>query len=394
MGTDLVSACIFCAGWLLGMDLTPRDGLSGQMGFSYATMARRYDVSPDPRGLLRRHAEVRPGRPGQRLAGARRPRRRNAGERVARARGLRHLARPAGAQGARRTSTGSSPSGTGRYENFALLGRLKVGERDSVELAVDRRAESATDLISVGEREPRARLLALALGLAGRRGRGLAPPLAGARGRGGLPLDEAGRLQLVARILPERLGQHVRRRRRGALAVQGVDAAAARRGDVGRPRRPPREPSRLRRPRRVAAGVLRGGAPGRRLLLDEDGPLPHVDVRPPAPAVRVDRRARDGADRPSTAATTRIPRTTSSTSTSRSATPFRRRSACASASCSRGARRRCCCTTRPAACPTSRSTCTGAASSAAGSRPRSARPRRPSSSGPTSPSARPVPVTC
>ena len=27
MGTDLVSACIFCAGWLLGMDLTPRDGL-------------------------------------------------------------------------------------------------------------------------------------------------------------------------------------------------------------------------------------------------------------------------------------------------------------------------------------------------------------------------------
>ena len=46
MGTDLVSACIFCAGWLLGMDLAPRDGLSGQMGFSYATMARRYDVSP------------------------------------------------------------------------------------------------------------------------------------------------------------------------------------------------------------------------------------------------------------------------------------------------------------------------------------------------------------
>ena len=41
MGTDLVSACIFCAGWLLGMDLAPRNGLGGQMGFSYSTMARR-----------------------------------------------------------------------------------------------------------------------------------------------------------------------------------------------------------------------------------------------------------------------------------------------------------------------------------------------------------------
>ena len=47
MGTDLVSACIFCAGWLLGMDMAPRGGLSGQMGFSYATMARRYDVTSE-----------------------------------------------------------------------------------------------------------------------------------------------------------------------------------------------------------------------------------------------------------------------------------------------------------------------------------------------------------
>ncbi|HWZ84808.1 MAG TPA: hypothetical protein VN032_01320, partial [Thermoanaerobaculia bacterium] len=47
MGTDLVSACIFCAGWLLGMDLAPSNGLTGQMGFSYATMARRYDVTPE-----------------------------------------------------------------------------------------------------------------------------------------------------------------------------------------------------------------------------------------------------------------------------------------------------------------------------------------------------------
>jgi hypothetical protein len=41
-------------------------------------------------------------------------------------------------------------SGTGRYENFALLGRYALGERDSIELALDRRAESATDLINIG----------------------------------------------------------------------------------------------------------------------------------------------------------------------------------------------------------------------------------------------------
>jgi hypothetical protein len=41
-------------------------------------------------------------------------------------------------------------SGTGRYENFALLGRVKLDDRDSIELAIDRRAESATDLINVG----------------------------------------------------------------------------------------------------------------------------------------------------------------------------------------------------------------------------------------------------
>src|SRR5215471_10931308 len=45
MGSDLVSACIFCAGLLLGHDLTPRPGFSGEMGFSYATLARRYDVT-------------------------------------------------------------------------------------------------------------------------------------------------------------------------------------------------------------------------------------------------------------------------------------------------------------------------------------------------------------
>ena len=44
MGIDLVSACVFCAGMLLGTDLSPRPGLGGELGFSYATLARRYDI--------------------------------------------------------------------------------------------------------------------------------------------------------------------------------------------------------------------------------------------------------------------------------------------------------------------------------------------------------------
>jgi hypothetical protein len=149
MGTDLVSACIFCAGWLLGMDLAPRNGLGGQMGFSYATMARRYDVTPqrvDASDVTPKFALIGLGNAWPAADGL------GAGT-------------PASEWGAR-VAFGTShdqqerkelgdlerilASGTGRYENFALLGRVRVGERDSVELAVDRRAESATDVINIG----------------------------------------------------------------------------------------------------------------------------------------------------------------------------------------------------------------------------------------------------
>lgn len=149
MGTDLVSACIFCAGMLLGMDLTPRMGLGGEMGFSYATMARRYDVTDTrvdssdvtPKFVLidlgNAHAAA-----GELGAGT-----------------------PA-FQWQARVAFGTShdeqerkeledlerivATGTGRYENFAVLGRIPVSLTDSAEVAVNRRAESATDLINIG----------------------------------------------------------------------------------------------------------------------------------------------------------------------------------------------------------------------------------------------------
>jgi hypothetical protein len=40
MGSDLVSACVFCAGLLLGTDLTPWPGYSAEAAFSYATSAK------------------------------------------------------------------------------------------------------------------------------------------------------------------------------------------------------------------------------------------------------------------------------------------------------------------------------------------------------------------
>lgn len=151
MGTDLVSACIFCAGWLLGMDLAPRDGLSGQMGFSYATMARRYDVSPirvdasdiTPKFVLVGLGDAWPALDG---LGAGTP----ASEWQARvAFGTSHDQQERKAlpeEGLDRILT----SGTGRYENFALLGRIQLDDRNSVEIALNRRANSSTDLVDIG----------------------------------------------------------------------------------------------------------------------------------------------------------------------------------------------------------------------------------------------------
>lgn len=149
MGSDLVSACIFCAGWLLGTNLPPPDGLSGQMGFSYSTMARRYDVAENrvdssdvtPKFVLIGMGNAWPAADG---LGAGTP----ASEWRARvAFGTSHDQQERKALGdLDRILT----SGTGRYENFALLGRIKLSDRDSIEVAFDRRAESATDLVNIG----------------------------------------------------------------------------------------------------------------------------------------------------------------------------------------------------------------------------------------------------
>lgn len=149
MGPDLVSACIYCAGMLLGMDLSPRMGLSTDIGFSYATLARRYDVSADrvdasdvtPKFILIGIGNARGAREG---LGAGTPE-------------FEWRARVAFAPSHDEQEIKASPElerintdGTGRYENFALVLRFPLGARDSVEIAANRRNHSATDLINIG----------------------------------------------------------------------------------------------------------------------------------------------------------------------------------------------------------------------------------------------------
>jgi hypothetical protein len=151
LGPDLVSACIFCAGMLLGMDLAPRDGLGAQLGFSYATLARRYDVSDvrvdgsdvTPKFLL---AGMGWARPAAGNLGAGTP---ELEWRIRIGFATSHDEQELKADpevGIARIIT----DGTGRYENFSLLGRYPFGSRDSFEVAGERRSHKATDVIDIG----------------------------------------------------------------------------------------------------------------------------------------------------------------------------------------------------------------------------------------------------
>lgn len=149
MGTDLVSACVFCAGVLLGMEAPPLPGTSAEIGLAYSTLARRYEIGPNredisdvtPKFILIGMGNARPPR-GELGAGT--PERE---WRLRLALGPSHdeqVQKPI--EGIGRTVA----TGTGRYENFALLYRLPVGPRDSMEVAWNRRTHKATDLVNLG----------------------------------------------------------------------------------------------------------------------------------------------------------------------------------------------------------------------------------------------------
>ena len=149
MGSDLVSACVFCAGLLFGGELPPPAGYHAEVGFSYATAARRYRLSDgrdDVSDVTPKFAVVglgfaRPAPPGM-----------GAGTPVAQWR-IRVGLGPSHDEQSQDpfvvTNTGAT--GTGRYENFALALAYPLGDRDSVEAAWNRRTHKATDLLDIGQ---------------------------------------------------------------------------------------------------------------------------------------------------------------------------------------------------------------------------------------------------
>ena len=299
MGIDLVSACVFCAGMLLGMDLPPRDGPRRGDGLllrdARAALRRRDRSGSTPRTSRRSSSSSAWATPGPRRTVSAPGRRASSGGRGS------PSARRTTSRSARRSTELGLPDRRRRApaatRTSPLLrpapGRRRATPSSSPSTGARR---APTDLINIGGENQEVTEPRDPLGRADRLAARLAPPLGGARGRGGLPVDRsptgynatAGSFQNASgTICGGDGGGALEPRRAGRSLLHGE-------GMGGQPRRPPREPPRLRRPRRVAAGVLRGGAPRRRLFLAADGPVPHGDLRPPEAAVRVARRARDG----------------------------------------------------------------------------------------------------
>lgn len=149
MGSELASVCVFCAAVLLGTDMPPFPGTSAELSGAYATLQRHYDIE-------NARDDISNVTPKFVLVGLRRaqdaPEGLGAGTPAREWRFRLALApshdeqeqRPIGSPG--RTTA----SGTGRYENFALLYRCPLGPRDSLEAAWTRRSQKATDLINLG----------------------------------------------------------------------------------------------------------------------------------------------------------------------------------------------------------------------------------------------------
>jgi hypothetical protein len=149
MGNDLVSACIFCAGLLLGTNLPPPPGYHVEAGFAYATAARRYETGSGGEDV----SDVTPKFVLVGFGGARQPANgMGAGTpeaewRVRVALGPSHDEQEQTPFSIANTNT----TGTGRYENYALVLRYPLSSRGSIETGFSRRFQTSTDLINIGE---------------------------------------------------------------------------------------------------------------------------------------------------------------------------------------------------------------------------------------------------
>ena len=151
MGTDLVSACVFCAGLLLGMDLPPLEGTTAEMSVAYATFARTAEL---PDSELTDISDVTPKFVAIGMRGARQPAMGLGAGTPAREWRLRVALGPSHDEQRQqpRIVTGRvRATGTGRYENVGALYRHRVSPADSVEIAWNRRTHKSTDLVNLGD---------------------------------------------------------------------------------------------------------------------------------------------------------------------------------------------------------------------------------------------------
>ena len=171
---------MFCAGVLLGMELPPPPGYHVEVGFAYATAARRYEIDPgreDISDVTPKFVLIGIGARGYRRPGSAPARRRQNGACASRS------AHPTTSRSRRRLAvTNTSATGTGRYENFAVLGATRSPRGTRSSSLWDRRTHKADRRAQRSARSassfPRQRLLSaerVDVGL------GLAASLAGIR---------------------------------------------------------------------------------------------------------------------------------------------------------------------------------------------------------------------
>jgi hypothetical protein len=147
--SDLVRACVFCAGLLFGTEAPVWPGVSADVGVAYATLARSVE-RPEVGG----HdlSDITPkflsiGAGGARLASGTL----GAGTPVSEWRLRVALGPSHDEQEMTPFSTSNvTATGTGRYENFALTLRQALSDRDSIEVGGERRTHKGTDLVNLG----------------------------------------------------------------------------------------------------------------------------------------------------------------------------------------------------------------------------------------------------
>lgn len=130
------------------MELPPPPGYSTEVGFSYATAARRFAIGPgndDTSDVTPKFVLVGLGWSRAAAAGL------GAGTPAAEWRVRVALAPSHDEQEQTPFAvSNTTATGTGRYENFAVLARYPISARDSLEAAWNRRTHKATDELNIG----------------------------------------------------------------------------------------------------------------------------------------------------------------------------------------------------------------------------------------------------